>query len=98
MNSETPGLVPRVKHRAGGDDLDEVGAAVEHRAHPLAHLVGRVGHAESKAGGKGHVGGGADQLPPAGGDVTYAPATFIRGPITVPSLIASRSATSTKAR
>ena len=36
--------------------------------------------------------------PPPVETVTYAPATRIRGPITVPSSIASRSATSTKAR
>ena len=36
--------------------------------------------------------------PPPPGTVTYAPATAIRGPVTVPSRIASRRATSTNAR
>ncbi len=36
--------------------------------------------------------------PPPPEQVTYAPATCMRGPMTQPASIASRSATSTKAR
>ena len=47
MYSGVDGVVPAVEHRAGRDDLDEVGAAGEELAHALAHLGFVVGDAAS---------------------------------------------------
>ena len=43
------------EHGAGRDNLDEVGAPIEQRPHPLAHLVDRVGDPEAEGRRQGHV-------------------------------------------
>ena len=81
------------------EHLDDVHAVLRDVAHALADLVHAVGDAEFEVPRQADVRGEApDIAPPPPVIVRYAPATNMRGPGKYPFAIASRIATSTKAR
>ncbi len=83
---------------AGCQNLDVVGTKMREFAHNSADLPRTVGNAVAKSKGS-WISLASPVIAPAPSlIVTYAPATYMRGPMNIPLAMASRMATSLKAR